>query len=150
MSSFVGDILCKIDDKGRLSFPSVFKKQVSKQAQNRFVLKKDIFEDCIILYPYDEWEKQIEILRSRLNPYNRQHARFLRQFFKDTAEVGLDNNGRLLLPKRLTEQVGIGNEAYLVGLDSKIEIWSKENYERQGMKDEEFADLAQKLLGEDE
>ncbi len=147
MITFIGDYPCKADSKGRIMLPSAFKKQMGEKVIDRFVVKKAIFEKCLLLYPYEEWERQISILRSKINPYNRTHAEFLREFFKGTAEVTLDNNNRLLIPKRLLDWANIKSEVVLAGQDDKIVIWDKTTYEKQTLSDEEFASLAEKILG---
>ncbi|MCX7954149.1 MAG: division/cell wall cluster transcriptional repressor MraZ [Bacteroidales bacterium] len=147
MISFIGDYYCKIDSKGRIMIPSTLKKQMGDAFTTRFIIKKSIFEKCLLLYPYEEWERQVNILRSKINPYNRQHVHFIREFYKGTAEVFLDNNNRILIPKRLIEWADLKNEIVLAGQDDKIAIWSKENYEAQTLSDDEFATLAEKILG---
>ena len=149
MTTFVGDYPVKVDAKGRVLFPAAFKKQLAENANGRFVVKKDIFEKCLVLYSYDEWERQIKIIRSKINPYKKEHARFLREFYKGTAELTLDVNNRLLFPKRLLELAGIKKDIIMAGQDDRIEIWNKELYEQQMMKEDDFADLAEKLLGDD-
>jgi len=146
MTCFIGDILCKIEEKGRFLFPSILKKQLEKD-QNRFVIKKDIYEKCLVLYTIDEWQRQIDFIRSKLNQFNKEHSRFLREFYRDTAELVMDSSGRINIPKRLLELADIKKEAYLLGLDSKIEIWAKEVYEGIEHNEDDFANLAHKLLG---
>ena len=146
MTTFLGDIHCKIEAKGRLLFPSSFKKQLEIE-QTKFVIKKDIYENCLVLYTAQEWSFQIEILRKKLNLYNREHSKFLREFYRDTAELSLDGNGRILIPKRLLELVSIKKEIYMLGLDTKIEIWAKDEYEKFDTNQDEFAELAQNILG---
>jgi MraZ protein len=82
-----------------------------------------------------------------MNPYNREHNMFLRNFFKGTAELILDNNNRLLVPRRLMEMIGAGRDVVLAGQDGRIEIWSAEVYNKIDMPAEDFANLAEKLLG---
>ena len=149
MTTFVGDYPCKIDAKGRVLFPAAFKKQLATNANGRFVVKKDIFEKCLVLYSSDEWERQIKIIRSKINPYKKEHARFLREFYKGTAELSLDSNNRLLFPKRLLELVGVSKDIIMAGQDDRIEIWDKGIYESQDMGESDFAGLAEKLLGDD-
>ena len=149
MTTFVGDFICKVDEKGRISFPSAFKKQINSTELDKFVLKKDIFENCLTIFPLDEWERQVKILRSKLNPYKKEHNKLLRGFYKDTAEVILDTNNRLLIPKRLMEMIDIKKDVYLIGIDSKIEIWSVEEYEKIPHDENDFANLAEKILGND-
>lgn len=151
MTTFIGDYPCKLDAKGRFLLPSAFKKQLDASgttARDTFVVKKDIFENCLVLYPMDEWERQNDLIRAKLNPYKREHNQFLRGFHRGKAEVSLDSANRLLLPKRLLEQVGIGKEVVLAGLDGKIEIWAKHAYEQMEQGEEDFAVLAEKIMGD--
>ena len=147
MALFIGEYSCKVDAKGRILFPSAFKKQMTSVSKDSFVIKKDIFEKCLVLFPIYEWERQTEILRNKLNPYNKEHSKFLRNFFKGAAEIILDSNNRMLLPKRLLELVNIKKNVCLAGQDGKIEIWSKEIYDSFDENEDEFAELAEKILG---
>jgi MraZ protein len=146
MATFIGDYTCKTDDKGRIMLPSAFKKALSAGARDTFVVKKDIYEKCLVLFPIDEWDRQVELIRANLNPYNKEHNTFLRGFYKGTAEVELDATNRFLIPKRLLEETGINKEVVLAGQDGKIEVWAKEAYERIDVGDN-FAQLAQKIMG---
>jgi len=148
MITFIGDYPCKADSKGRILLPAAFKKQMGQDVQDRFVIKKDIFEKCLDLYPWNEWERQVKILRSRINPYNREHNNFLREFFKGTAEIQLDNNNRMLIPKRLLDWAEVkSGEVMLAGQDGRIQIWDKTRYESGGIDEGDFAKLAEKILG---
>lgn len=147
MSSFIGDYGCRVDEKGRVLFPAAFKKQVQSASPDRFVVKKDIFETCLVLYPMEEWDRQNKLIRKNTNPYNKEHNRFLREFYRGTAEVTLDASGRLLIPKRLLELVQADKELVLAGQNSKIEIWAKDQYESGRSGEQEFAQLAEKILG---
>lgn len=146
MKSFIGDINCKVEAKGRLLFPSNFKKQLENE-QTNFIIKKDIYEKCLVVYTAEEWERQISILRKKLNLYNKDHSKFLREFYKDTAELAMDSSGRLLIPKRLLELAEIDKEVLMLGLDTKIEIWASEIYNKIETSETEFAELAQNILG---
>jgi MraZ protein len=147
MYSFIGDYNCKIDTKGRVLLPSAFKKQMPVDARDSFVVKKDIYENCLILYTIDEWEKQNNILRQKLNIYNKEHSAFLRAYYKGSAEISLDSNNRLLIPKRLLDSAEIDKDIVLSGQDKKIEIWSKVVYESNYIKEDEFSTLAERILG---
>lgn len=147
MITFIGDYTVRLDSKGRLSFPAAFKKQSREAVQDGFVLKRDLFESCLIMYPMEEWERQNKMIRARTNPYNKEHARFLRMFFSGTAELSLDANNRMLLPRRLMEYAGIRDEVVLAGQSGKIEIWASDQYGRVSVADDEFAVMAEKILG---
>ena len=147
MATFIGDYTCKIDAKGRIILPSAFNKQLPASAPDHFVVRRDIFEHCLVLYSIDDWNRQLERIRSSINPYNREHNLFLRNFFKGTAELILDSSNRLLIPKRLLELAGINRDVVLAGQDGRIEIWAADQYEKIDMATDDFANLAEKLLG---
>jgi MraZ protein len=149
MTIFIGDYTCKVDAKGRVMFPAAFKKQMPPASQDKYVIKKDIYEKCLVLYPMDEWERQNQLIRQNINPYNKDHNRFLREFFKDTAEAELDSNNRFLIPMRLLNLVGIDKETEVVlaGQLGKIEIWAKEQYDKTSEQIDDFGELANKILG---
>jgi MraZ protein len=147
MATFLGDYPCKVDVKGRIILPVAFKKQMPADAQDHFVVRKDIFDNCLVLYAIEDWNRQLEKIRKELNPYNREQNMFRRNFFKGTAELSLDNNNRILVPKRLMEMIGAERDVVLAGQDGKIEIWAAENYEKVDMPAEDFARLAEKYLG---
>jgi len=147
MTTFIGDYNCKVDEKGRVTFPSTLKKQLGVVSEGRFVVKKDIFEHCLVLFSIEEWERQNTLIRERINPYNKEHNKFLRNFYRGSAEIVMDGNNRMLIPKRLLDLAQISKEAILAGQDGKIEIWSKELYESAEQKHDDFAALAEKIMG---
>lgn len=147
---FVGEYISKLDNKSRVIFPSQLKRQVPEDEQAAaFVLKRDIYEKCLVLYPSSEWNRQTGMLKKRLNPFNRKHAEFLREFYRGTAEVYLDASGRFLIPKVLLDYIGGEKELVFAGQEGKVEIWSKDVYEQKSMSNDNFADLADEILGGD-
>jgi len=145
MATFIGDFPCKVDAKGRIILPMAFKKQMPSAAQDHFVVRKDIYVNCLVLYAMDDWNRQLENIR-KLNPYNREHNMFLRNFFKGTAELALDNNNRMLIPKRLMDLIGAERDVVLAGQYGRIEIWPASVYETIAMPSSEFAVLTEKLM----
>jgi MraZ protein len=147
MATFIGDYTCKADVKGRVILPMAFKKQMPANACDHFVVRKDIFENCLVLYSIEDWNRQLEKIRKRINPYNREHNKFLRNFFKGTAELLLDSNNRMLIPRRLMDLIGADRDVVLAGQDGRIEIWAVNVYDKIDMPADEFANLAEKLMG---
>jgi MraZ protein len=147
MATFIGDYTCKVDVKGRIILPAAFKKQMPTDAQDHFVVRKDIFENCLVLYAIEDWNRQLVKIRKKLNPYNREQNMFLRNFFKGTAELSLDNNNRILVPKKLMELIGADRDVVLAGQDGRIEIWAADIYDKIDMPAEDLANLAEKFLG---
>ena len=145
MTNFIGDHPCKVDGKGRILFPASLKKQISGDG-DRFVIKKDLFENCLVIYTLEEWERQINQIKAKTNSFNKEHNRFVRGFYRGTAEVMLDGSNRILIPRRLLDSAGVSKEVILAGQDSKIELWAKETYEGLLEDDMEFAALAEKIM----
>jgi len=147
---FVGEHSGKLDNKGRIIFPAPLKRQIPEgEQQQPLVLKKDIYEECLILYTMSEWEHQTEIIKKKLNPFNKRHAEFLREYYRGTAELYFDSNNRLLIPKNLLKHINADKELVFAGQKGKIEIWSKEKYNSKQIAQEDFADLANDILGGD-
>jgi MraZ protein len=147
MAIFIGDYTCKVDVKGRIILPAAFKKQMPADAQDHFVVRKDIFEKCLVLFAIEDWNRQLVKIRKKLNPFNREQNMFLRNFFKGTAELSLDNNNRILVPKKLMDLIGADRDVVLAGQDGRIEIWAADIYDKIDMPAEDLANLAEKYLG---
>jgi MraZ protein len=147
MATFIGDYKCKVDVKGRIILPMAFKKQMPADAQDQFVVKKDIYDNCLILYAMEDWTRQLEKIRKNVNPFNREQNRFLRNYFMGTAELTLDSNNRILVPKRLMDLIHADRDVVLAGQDGRIEIWSADTYDTVAMPPEELGDLTEKYLG---
>ena len=143
MNTFIGEYTVKIDDKGRMVFPSAFKSLMSADGDMRFVIKKDIFEDCLEMYTFEEWERQSSEVKSRLNFFNRDHAMFWREYMRDRAIVEPDGKvGRISIPKKLLEAIGVNKEVVFSGNDYKIEIWAREKFEEARISNEQYISLA--------
>ena len=147
-AKFIGCYKAKLDDKGRLIFPSAFKSSMGEGASLRFVVKKSLFAECLEMYAFDQWAEDSEAVRSRLNFFNKEHAAFWREYMRGTADVEPDGKlGRMTIPKALLEQVGIEKEVVFAGSNHMIEIWDKDKYEARKMESTEFVALAEKILG---
>ena len=128
MIRFLGNIEAKTDAKGR----------------------KDVFQDCLVLYPESVWFKTQNQLRKRLNKWNAKHQEIFRQFVSDAEIMVPDGNGRILLPKRYLQMAGIQSDVRFIGVDNTIEIWAKEKTEQPFMNPEEFSEALQDILGDED
>lgn len=149
MIKFIGEYSAKVDDKGRVVFPSGLKAQLPDSGHGsdcRFVVKKDLFEPCLEMYTFSEWERQSEELKSKINFLNRNEAAFWREYTRHRAIVEPEAKlGRMSIPKTLLESIGAGRELVFCGNDHKIEIWSKEAYENSALSPETFISLAESI-----
>jgi MraZ protein len=145
MAKFIGIYKGKLDDKGRLVFPSAFKGLMGNEPL-QFVVKKDLFEECLAIYTYSEWEKESEELKSKLNFFNKEHNMFWREYMKDRATIEPDEKfGRINIPLSLLESIKVKKDVLFCGNDHKIELWAKEVYDSKQMEDAEFLSLAEKI-----
>ena len=150
MNYLIGTYECKIDVKGRLLIPSAFKKQLTPVIAKGFVLKRAVFQNCLELYPLEEWEDLIKKVNS-LNRFKKKNNDFIRRFTAGVKFIELDNNGRLLIPKDLIEFSNINSEVTLSSSVNIIEIWDKVSYEKAIVDSRDgFAKLAEEVMGDDE
>lgn len=119
---FTGQIQARMDAKGRLFFPAEFRRQVG-DAEPRFVLKRDVYQPCLVIYPLAAWELEVATLRQHLNRWQPQEAMLFRQFLSDVEVFGLDANGRFLVPRRFQALLGETRHVTFLGLDDRIELW---------------------------
>ena len=135
---FLGNSEAKIDIKGRIFLPAMFRKQLQTAAEECLIMRKDTYQDCLVLYPESAWNVQMKELRSRLDNWNPKHQMIFRQFVSDVEIITLDSNGRFLIPKRYLKLAQIDQEVRIIGMDDTIEIWSKEKAEKPFMSPEDF------------
>lgn len=139
---FIGDYSAKTDAKGRVFLPSALRKTLIAEGGMKLVLRKDLFKKCLMLFPESAWNEKLDELKSRLNSWNPEHEAMLRAFCADAEMIELDSNGRLLISKSKLQYAEIGADVRFVGVDKKIEIWSKENLDKLLSEDD---DLGAKL-----
>ena len=144
---FLGNIEAKTDAKGRVFLPATFRKVLQAAGQEALVMRKDVFQDCLKLYPESVWNEQMDLLRSRLNRYNRQHQEILRQFVSDAERVELDGNGRFLISKRYLQMAGIDRDVKFLGMDDTIEIWAAEKAAKPFMEADAFGEALEEVMG---
>ena len=147
MTNFIGKATAKIDDKGRLIFPSVFKACLPAE-DTRLVIKKDIYTDCLQVFAYGDWEKQSLEVKSKLNFFNPKHAAFWRMYMSDCSVVEPDPKmGRIGIPKELLEQIGAEKEVIFSGCIFYIEIWAKDRRSQSMIENDEYREFAESVLG---
>ena len=147
MECFIGNIDAKADAKGRVFIPAVFRKVLNESGEGRLVLRKDVHQDCLVLYPYQAWNEELGKLRQKLNRYNKMHQTLLRQLVMDTEIIEMDQNGRVLIPKRYLSLIDVSSEMRFVGMDDTIEIWNCSKLEESLLEAEAFEAGISEILG---
>ncbi|WGD35326.1 division/cell wall cluster transcriptional repressor MraZ [Olleya sp. YS] len=150
MNSLIGTYECKVDAKGRLMLPAALKKQLASELQNGFVLKRAVFQECLELYPMQEWNALMQKV-NKLNRFKKKNNDFIRRFTAGVKMVEVDANGRLLIPKDLVGFASITKDIVMSSAVNIVEIWDKTKYEK-AIDDAtgDFADLAEEVMGQDD
>lgn len=145
MSSFKGSYAYSVDKKGRMNIPARLRKYVSPEANDTFVITRG-FEQCLFVYPLDEWSKLEESIR-QLSPTNPQHRYFTRTLLENAVESQLDGQSRIIIPTGLLHLAAIENEVLILGVLERIEIWNPNIYrEYQKKQPESYENIAQTVL----
>ena len=146
---FLGTVEAKLDAKGRAFLPSVFRKVLQASGEERLIMRKDVFQQCLVLYPETVWNDQMDELRQRLNRWNKQHQQVFRQFVSEVEVLTLDSNGRFLIPKRYAKMADIEQDVKFVGMGENIEVWSNAKMEESRMQPDEFGAALEELMATD-
>lgn len=120
---FMGEHLHSIDTKGRLILPAKFREGLG----DTFIATKGL-DNCLFVYTKEEWA----ILENKLKqlPLAKPEARaFVRFFFAGAAELECDKQGRVLIPNTLREYAKLDKDVVVLGVSTRIEIWSKEAWD---------------------
>lgn len=124
MAELLGEHRYQLDAKGRVSLPAKFRDAFSEGVF--LTLGQD---GCLFAFPRAEWDqRRAEIQELAISdPRNRAYARM---FFGNAERADLDAQGRLVLPRKLRENAGLGRDVTVVGVSDRLEIWGLEAWER--------------------
>lgn len=143
---FLGNIEAKTDAKGRVFLPAAFRKVLQTEGVEQLVMRKDVHEKCLVLYPESVWNEQMDMMRSRLNRWDRRHQQIFRQFVSDVELVTLDGNGRFLISRRCQEMAEIEQAVRFIGVGDTIEIWAVKDGNGPFMDAESFGNALEELM----
>ena len=150
--SFIGQFPVRLDAKNRAFMPAGFRRILQQSGVQTLVVRKDYFENCLVVYPAQQWQEEIAGVRAKLNRFDGNQQMVYRKLVSEAQEVQLDSNGRILLPQSLLDKVGIKQDALFVGMEQTIEIWAPDVAAGTGsqpfMSDSEFADSLKKFMTE--
>ena len=146
---FLGNIEAKTDTKGRAFLPAVFRKVLQASGEENLVLRKDIFQKCLVLYPESVWKERLDMLKNQLRLWKQTHQQMFRQFVSEAEVVNLDGNGRFLISKRLQKVAEIEQDIQFIGMDDTIEIWAPQNLELTLKSEEDFGKEFEQIMNTD-
>jgi MraZ protein len=120
MLNLIGEFDCTMDAKGRVRLPSGLIKQLGERETYSFVLTRGLDKE-LILYPQETWVKTTETF-ANLNLYDNEAREFVRRIHRGATPIEMDDQGRILIPKRLIEFAGLEKDLILNAMLDKIGI----------------------------
>ena len=144
---FLGNIEAKTDAKGRAFLPAPFRKVLAASGEESLVLRQDVFENLLVLYPVSVWSELMDDMRRRLSRWDRRQQMAYRTFVSSAVEVGIDGSGRILIPRSFLEAAGISQNVRFVGMGDTIEIWPADTMET--MSKEDFGQVLNEAMNEE-
>lgn len=121
---FIGEYQHNVDEKGRLAVPVKFRDDLVKGA----VVTRGL-DNCLFLYTKDEWEKLATKLAS-LSIAKANSRAFSRLMLSGAMDVGVDKQGRVVLPDYLRKYAGISKKVVIAGLYNRLELWDEQAWEK--------------------
>jgi len=119
---FFGEFEYKLDEKGRVPIPPRFRDYL----RDGVVLTPGV-DKCIFAYPLAEWRKLANTLTTgSVTPSKLR--RLNRAIFGTAFSLGLDGQGRITLPIPLREYAGIEEGVVIVGVNTYLELWDREEW----------------------
>jgi len=141
-TAFVGRFTHAVDDKKRVAIPAKWRAAAS--GSNEFCVLPDPKNHLLVL-PQAVVNKMLDKADEiSIGEYGRRDA--LRVIASRGHSTPCDKQGRIVLTEELLRHAGITNEAVLVGVLNKFEIWSPERFaemERAAMQN--VAEAAKEL-----
>ena len=114
MDLFVSTFNNKIDKKGRVSLPSIFRFALPKDYKNEIILTKSLrnkaIEGLSVLRV-----KEIAVRINNLDFFSDEHDDFTTSIFSEMLPTHLDKEGRFLLPEKLKDFANIKDEVAFIG-----------------------------------
>ena len=137
----MGEYQHTLDAKGRLIIPAKFREELGTGS----VMTRGL-DNCLFLFPAEEWRLLEEKLKTL--PLTKSDARqFVRFLFSGATECELDKQGRINVPQNLRDYARIEKDAVVIGVSSRVEIWSKEKWESYvNQAEESFENIAENIV----
>ena len=159
MSTFIGNIEARVDEKGRIFVPAGYRKILAEMNSKRIVMRRDTDNACLMFYPEQVWDEKVSALRNALDEWDPEDQLLLMQFMSDAEFLEPDNQGRILLQKKnlecLSDSEGVtvsgerlavsgkkadsGNGLVFVGMYDRFALWQPEIFAAKKLEQKELA-----------
>ena len=145
---FYGEYEHTLDEKGRLIIPSKLRAPIKDNFIDRFFVTRG-FEKCLFVFAEQEWRRLEDKFRQL--PFTKSVARNLaRNFYSGACESECDKQGRILIPKKLTDYAGLKKDVVIIGVSKRIEVWDRETWQAFSEKSlSSYEQAAEDIVGID-
>jgi MraZ protein len=145
MILFLSKYLNNIDKKGRISIPAAFRSVITSQGSGSLVLYPSIKNLCIEGCSMKKLESMSKII-ANLDPYSEERDAFETIILGQSTEVSFDNEGRIIIPKFLSQHAELSTQAVFVGKGEVFEIWNPQDFEQHLDKARSIAKANKSIL----
>jgi protein mraZ len=137
----MGEYHHSLDDKKRLIIPSKLREDLGD-----YVIVTRGLEDCLFIYSQSAWNDIVNKLKTL--PFTKKDARsFTRLFLSGATVCEFDKQGRITLKEPHTNYASLIKDCVIVGVNDRLEIWSKANWDNYFSNNKEsMADVADHLF----
>lgn len=133
-----------VDEKRRVQIPAKWRPQ--RAAELTLILwPREGVGSCVRVLPPVQMVKLMQAIDEMPNS-DPKKAVLKRIIGSGSAQASMDKAGRICLPDEMAREAGIKNEAVLVGLLDRFEIWNPERYAKVQAADAALAPEAFRLM----
>lgn len=137
---FMGEYHHTIDAKGRIIMPS----KVRDDLGENFIVTRGL-DGCLFIYPKEHWNTIINKYKEL--PDTKDKRQFMRIFLSGATMCEYDKQGRINIPNPLIQYADLRKDCIIIGLDERLELWSKERWENFISDNEEnLSEIADNLF----
>jgi MraZ protein len=113
-----------VDVKSRTTLPVQFREGLGEGCVITYGMERNLF-----IYPKEQYMASAGKIKG-MPKLDRLARRFERWFIGGSFQIEFDQNGRFVIPKHLVEHAELKKDAVSVGVTDRVELWSKDRWER--------------------
>lgn len=143
MAMLLGEYNHQLDAKNRMRIPAKLRKELGDE----FYFAKGI-DGCVFVYPKEELAELLVLIKAI--PLGDPRQKGAREFLKGIAPVKEDDQGRLVLSPEMRANIGLekdDKELIICGAGNRVEIWSRNSYDKYYGEGNDDYDTLIKNLG---
>ncbi|MGG5810380.1 division/cell wall cluster transcriptional repressor MraZ [Falsiroseomonas sp. CW058] len=125
MTQFVGTHFGKLDRKGRISVPAIFRAELDAAATNQLVFRISHQHPCIEARSRAVFQHMLESILA-LEHFSEDRDALEAGIVADSTVLRLDGEGRLVLPEDMIGTIALGESIAFLGKGDRFEIWDAE------------------------